>query len=107
MNLIVIILTAFVVATAAQNATFYEVEEAIEDHYIVVMKVREKSLFNLLMIKKPQLVLMKRFMKTCNMHFGEWFSKGSMLKIPSKSVCFFFLDCPFLLVTSQRKLIKG
>nr|XP_054769853.1 extracellular serine proteinase-like [Lytechinus pictus] len=38
MKLIVVILSALVVATSAKNATFYTVEEAIKDHYIVVLK---------------------------------------------------------------------
>ncbi|XP_041481641.1 aqualysin-1-like [Lytechinus variegatus] len=38
MKLIVVLLSALVVATSAKNATFYTVEEAIRDHYIVVLK---------------------------------------------------------------------
>lgn len=40
MKLIVVILTAFVVATTAKNATLYKVEEPSKDQYIVVVKVR-------------------------------------------------------------------
>eukprot|EP00057_Strongylocentrotus_purpuratus_P032439 XP_787662.2 PREDICTED: subtilisin-like proteinase Spm1 [Strongylocentrotus purpuratus] len=38
MKLIVVILSAFVVAATAKNATFYTVEESIDDHYIIVMQ---------------------------------------------------------------------
>ncbi|XP_054765422.2 aqualysin-1-like [Lytechinus pictus] len=38
MDLFVVILTTLVVATAANNATLYTVEEALEDQYIVVLK---------------------------------------------------------------------
>ncbi|XP_041453972.1 aqualysin-1-like [Lytechinus variegatus] len=38
MQLIFTVLSALVVATTAKNATFYKVEDAIKDHYIVVME---------------------------------------------------------------------
>lgn len=38
MKLIVVILSAFVALTTARNATFYTVDEAIEDQYIIVMQ---------------------------------------------------------------------
>ena len=55
MKLIIVILSAFVVATTAKNATFYTVEESIDDQYIIVMQVRETKCYPLIIRKKERM----------------------------------------------------